>query len=97
MEWGEPSTQARNLEINSYTVEERKAIASRLKMDNICYILRAPVYALRVPGQDGRLYYGEGLIKTKADLSLLKLPDPHDDALYTEAKTFVREKGDYCC
>jgi len=94
MGWGEPQTQAANLESNPYQVEEAKAIASFLKMDNICYVLRAPVYAQKQAGQDGRLFYTEGMIKSEADLTLMKLPDPHDSALYAEAEVFVREKGD---
>jgi uroporphyrinogen decarboxylase len=85
------------LEANPYTVTERKAIAAHLKMDNICYTLRAPVYAQKMPGRDGRLFYGEGKIKTISDLPILELPDPYDDALYAQAKTFAREKEDYSC
>jgi uroporphyrinogen decarboxylase len=95
MGWGEPESQAANLEADNYTVDEAKAIAETLGTDNICYVLRAPVYAHKQPGADGRLFYTEGMIKTEADLSLLQLPDPHDEALYTEAKTFVEQKGDY--
>lgn len=95
MGWGGPITQARNIEANDYRVEEAKAIAARLHLDNIFYVLRAPVYAQKHPGKDGRLFYGEGMIKTMADLEMLKLPDPYDDALYAEAEEFVRNKGDY--
>lgn len=95
MGWGEPVSQASNLEANVYTVEEAKALAAFLHLDNICYVLRAPVYAKKHAGQDGRLFYGEGLIKSEADLSLLQLPDPHDDALYAEAERFTRQKGEY--
>ena len=97
MGWGEPVTQARILEDNPFTVDETKAIASRLKMDNIHYVLRAPVYAQRLPGKDGRLYYGEGLIETTKELPTLELPDPHNATLYAEAKTFVSEKDDFSC
>jgi uroporphyrinogen decarboxylase len=95
MGWGEPQSQAANLESNTYTVDEAKQIASLLRMDNIFYVLRAPVYARKHPGQDGRQFYGEGMIRTEADLVLLNLPDPYDDALYAEAADFVRQKGDY--
>jgi uroporphyrinogen decarboxylase len=95
MGWGEPESQAADLEANIYTVEEAKAIASFLHKDNICYVLRAPVYAHKRPGEDGRLFYAEGMIKTAADLALLQLPDPYDDALYAEAETFVKQKGEY--
>jgi uroporphyrinogen decarboxylase len=95
MEWGEPQTQAANLEANVYSVDEAKQLASLLHMDNISYVLRAPVYAHKHPGQDGRLFYGDGMIKTETDLAMLQLPNPYDDALYAEAAAFAQNKGDY--
>ena len=95
MGWGAPETQASNLEANVYTVEEAKALARHLGLDNISYVLRAPVYARKEAGRDGRLFYGEGLIRTEADLHRLQLPDPHDDALYAGAEAFLRQKGEY--
>ncbi|HEX7513081.1 MAG TPA: hypothetical protein VF464_06885, partial [Candidatus Methylomirabilis sp.] len=68
MNWGEPKTQAANLEGNAYTVEEAKALAAFLRLDNISYVLRAPVYAHKEAGRDGRLFYGDGLITSEADL-----------------------------
>jgi uroporphyrinogen decarboxylase len=95
MGWGEPESQARSLEVNQYTVDEAKEIASFLKFDNLSYLMRAPVYAHKSAGQDGRLFYGEGMIRTEADLALLELPDPYDDSLYEEAEDFIRHKGEY--
>ncbi len=95
MGWGTPQSQAADLEANPYTVEEAKAIAARLHVDNLYYVLRAPVYAKKVAGQDGRLFYGEAMIKSAADLDLIQLPDPTDDALYAEAEAFARATGDY--
>jgi uroporphyrinogen-III decarboxylase len=95
MGWGAPTSHATNLEANAYTVEEAKALAGHLHLDNISYVLRAPVYAHKLAGQDGRLFYGEGMIKTDTDLALLDLPDPHDDSLYAEAEYFVKHKEDY--
>ena len=64
--------------------------------DNIAYVLRAPVYAERLAGADGRLFYGHGQIHTEADLSMLQLPDPYDDSLYEGAALLRPEqKGDY--
>jgi uroporphyrinogen decarboxylase len=94
MNWGAPTTQASNLEANAYTVEEAKALADLLGLDNLSYVLRAPVYAHREAGRDGRLFYGEGLLATEADLARLELPDPHDDALYAGAEAFLRAAGD---
>ena len=57
--------------------------------------MRAPVYAHKEAGQDGRLFYGDGLIRTEADLDRLQLPDPTDDALYAGAAAFLEQKGEY--
>ena len=95
MGWGAPATQASNLEVNAYSVAEAKAVARHLGLDNLCYVLRAPVYAHKEAGRDGRLFYGEGLIKTEADLPQLELPDPRDEGLYAGAEAFLRETGDF--
>jgi uroporphyrinogen decarboxylase len=95
MNWGAPLNQTANLEANAYTLEESKAIAAKLQLDNLTYALRAPVYAHKVPGQDGRLFYGEGMFKSEADLEMLQLPDPYADALYADAEAFAKGKGDY--
>jgi hypothetical protein len=84
-----------NLEANPFTVAQAKAVAERLGLDNLSFVLRAPVYAEKRAGQHGILFYGEGLIKTEDDLARLALPDPRDDQLYAEAETFVAQKGDY--
>ena len=95
MGWGEPTTQAANLEANAYTIDEAKALASRLKIDNISYVMRAPVYAHKVAGKDGRLFYGEGMIQSEEDLGILELLDPYDDALYAEAEEWLKRRGDF--
>ncbi len=82
-------------ESNQYTVEEARALAERLHTDNLSYVLRAPVYAEKVPGIDGRLFYGEGMIRTEADIDRIVLPNPYDDALYAGAEAFLAGKGDY--
>lgn len=94
MDWDEVD-QPTNIETNAYTVDEAKALASVLKLDNISYIMRAPVYCKKGIGKDRRAFYGEGLIKTEADLPKLQLPDPYDDELYAEAEGFVKHKGDF--
>ena len=95
MGWGDAPSQASDREVNHYTVEEAKAISSTLGLDNICHIIRSPVYAEKITGKDGRLFYGEGKIKTKADISLMQLPDPYDDRLYEGAEQFIRGKEHY--
>jgi len=93
MGWGEPD-QAASLETTPYTVHEAKAVAQELGLDNIAYVLRAPVYAERLAGMDGRLFYGPGMIHSEADLPMIQLPDPYDDALYEGAASFAQNKGD---
>lgn len=95
MGWGPAISQAANLEANVYNVEEAKALAARLGLDNIGYVLRAPVYAEKLPGMDGRLFYGNGLLTSRRELHRLQLPDPHDDALYAAAAEFLRGREDY--
>jgi uroporphyrinogen decarboxylase len=95
MGWGSPLSESVDLEGNEYTVEEAKAVSRRLKLDNITFLLRAPVYAEKHPGQDGILYYGAGLIRSIADLDLVRLPDPLDDRLYEEAEAFAAQKDEF--
>jgi len=94
MGWPEPVKET-SVEPKPYSAEEHKMIAAALKMDNICYELWPPVYAHKVASGDGRLFYADGMIKSEADLSLLQLPDPHDETLYTDAREFVRQAEDY--
>jgi uroporphyrinogen decarboxylase len=84
-----------NVEPEPFGAEEHKQIAAALKLDNICYELWPPVYAEKLKGQDGRLYYARGMIKSDADLAMVQLPDPYTDNLYTEAERFARNKGEY--
>lgn len=92
---GAPVSHAVNLDKPAYTIQTAKDLARTLRLDNIAYNLRAPTFARMEQGQDGRLFYGRGLIKSEADLALLQFPDPHDDALYAEAERFAREKDDF--
>jgi uroporphyrinogen decarboxylase len=78
-----------------YTAAEYRELARILHLDNMCYSLRPPVYAEALVGGGGRTYSGQGFIRSEADLRLVQLPDPHDDALYGEAWEFLRHKGDY--
>ena len=80
---------------DSFSPDEAKALAAFLHLDNLAYSLRPPLYARTGVGQDGRRFYGDGLIKSESDLAMLQLPDPRDDALYAEAAAFAAQKGDY--
>ena len=88
------TSQRANLEENVFSVSDATAIADRLRMDNLSYVLRAPVYAEKHEGKDGRLFYGRGLIEGPSDLSKVELPDPDDDALFEGAASFAEAKGD---
>ncbi len=83
------------IESNQRSVEEEKALARAMGKDNIGYVLRAPVFADRAPGKDGRLFYADGQIRSAADLGKLILPDPRSDELYRELEEFVAGKGDF--
>ncbi len=83
------------IEVNQRTVEEEKALARAMHKDNITYVLRAPVFADRVAGKDGRLFYADGEIRSRADLGKLALPDPNSDELYRELETFAAGKEDF--
>jgi len=95
MDWGEPGDQAASLESHPYTAAESRTLADHLGLDSLSFVLRAPVYAHMHPGQDGRLFYGDGMIRRRGDLHLLDLPDPHDDDIYADAAAFLEQKGDY--
>ena len=95
MGWGEPGDQAYSMETHPYTADESRALADHLGLDSLSFVLRAPVYAHKHPGLDGRLFYGDGMLRERGDLHLLDLPDPHDDALYADAAAFLEKKGDY--
>ena len=95
MGWPQPADSPIDLDARRYTPPESKALATYLHLDNITFSLRAPVYTQKLPGQDNRLFYGDGLIKSEADLHKMQLPDPHDDALYAEAEEFISSKGDF--
>jgi len=95
MGWGSGKSERADLETMVYSVDECKAIARKLNLDNITFTLRAPVYADKLPGKHGRLFYGNGQIKKEQDIEKIKLPNPHSPGLYREAEDFVKNKGDY--
>lgn len=93
--WERPPDHAHIIEEQWYSAEECIALAECLRLDNLGYTLRAPTFTEKVPGKDGRLFYGDGHILTHGDLALVALPDPYDDALYEDIESFLRQKGDY--
>jgi len=92
--WPGIGSQRSNLEENAFSLSEATAVADCLDLDNLFYVLRAPVYVDKVAGVDGRLFYGRGQLRTWQDLESLVLPDPTADALYAGAEAFARGKGE---
>ncbi|MEW5978415.1 MAG: uroporphyrinogen decarboxylase family protein [Acidobacteriota bacterium] len=94
MGWGAGTSQAYNIEENIYSPDEAQALAAHLKLDNLFYVIRAPIWAEKIAGKDGRLFYGDGLIRTKQDLALMQFADPNDPTFYAKAKSFAAQKQD---
>ena len=94
MGWDGPKNQTFSLEDQQYTVEEAKLVSSYLNLDNITYILRAPIFADKHKGQDGRLFYGEGQIKSRDDLEMIHLPEVNDEYM-APLEAFINGKGDF--
>jgi len=93
--WPVPPRAPGSYEDAPFTADEAKAVAAALGHDNICFALKAPVYADTTVEPDGRIAFGDGHINTAADLAMISLPDPYDDALYAGAAAFAAQKGDY--
>jgi len=85
---------ASRLEQNQYSLGEMNRIASLLQLDNTYYVLRAPIYAERGVGADGRAFYGAGQIQSEDDFDLIRLPDPKNPELYAEAEVFAQGSGE---
>jgi len=93
--WPVPMRGPGSYEDKAFTAEEAKAVAVALGHDNICFTLHPPVYADRTVEPDGRIAFGSGRIHTAADLAMIDLPDPYNDALYADAEAFAAQKGAY--
>ena len=94
MGWGGSEDQGFDLEQNQYTCVQAKAVSRFLGLGNIPFTLRAPIFAEKDKGKDGRLFYGKGMLKSKPDLGTLILPDPTEDTLYGDAAEFIGGKED---
>lgn len=71
-------------------------IHDRLALDNVTYDFRPPIYAAKEMRGDLEMI-STGWLKTWKDLEALEewLPDPDDEALYSNANELLRQKGDY--
>ena len=83
------------IERQARTADEEKELARVMGKDNITFILRSAVYAHRVGGQDGRQFYGDGMITSERDLDKIALADPRQPGFLDDARRFVDAKGDY--
>ncbi|MGC9317896.1 MAG: uroporphyrinogen decarboxylase family protein [Armatimonadota bacterium] len=83
-----------DLETNPRGLQDEIELARRLGKDNICYVLRAPVYTKRARAGAGSPFYTEGLIRSEADLGLIDLPDPQDDHLYESLAEWAANRED---
>ena len=94
MGWQPPPGFQASHTVNAFSAMEANALAERLHLDSIFYVLRPPEYAETGMGEDGQVFYAKGLIQTPADLDKVVFPDPFDDATYAEAAAFAESKGD---
>ena len=95
---GRAPTTDRPVESGEYAdnpVEVERALSRVLGRDNIRYILCPPLAADRYPGEGNVLFYGDGWIKSRADLDRLRLPDPASDQLYEPAREFLAQGEDF--
>lgn len=76
-------------------VELEKALSRALGRDNINHSLRPPIAAARHIGEGNLLFYGDGYIKSRADLGRLELPDPEGEAFYATARDFLDGGEDF--
>ena len=81
--------EAFNIEESPYTAEQAVALADHLYLDNLYYVMRAPVFTDKRAGKHGRLFYGDGRIASVADVEAMQLPDPHDPAALARAREFL--------
>ena len=80
--------------LNRKNSVSEKEIARLFHKDNISYWALPKIYYKRGHAEDGRLFMGDGLIKSKSDLKIIDLPDPKNENFYDSAKKFIDEKED---
>ena len=76
---------------DKYTREE---IAEALCMDGIGTYHGHDVCAEKKISSSGREFEGRGLLASRDDLKMIKMPDPHDPSLYDGIKQKVEEFGE---
>lgn len=78
--------------------EEQKKVNRVFGKDNVNFCAFAPIFASRMEkAPDGSpVMIGDGLIRTRNDLKLFKLPAPDDPGFIANAREFIANKEDYC-
>ena len=78
--------------------EEQKKVNAVLGKDNINFSAFAPIFCHKLEKSDdgSPVLVGDGMIKTREDLSLFKLPSPGDSGFLDNATEFIAHKDDYC-
>jgi uroporphyrinogen decarboxylase len=77
------------------SVDAEKAVSRALGRDNILCNLRPPIVADRHTGAGGLRFYGDGWIRSRADLDRLAFPDPAPGPFYASAREFVAQGEDF--
>ena len=86
--------EAFNIEESPYTAEQAVALADHLHLDNLYYVMRAPVFTDKRAGKHGRLFYADGRIASVADVEAMQLPDPRHPTALAKARGFVEATGE---
>jgi uroporphyrinogen decarboxylase len=82
-------------EMDTRGSDDEAAISRLLGRDHVSYRVAPPIPAERLTGADGIPFYGDGAIKTRADVDRLDLPDPEGEEVWGGAADFLAEAGDY--
>jgi len=85
---------ARALASSDRDLTERE-ISDMLGRDVVVAVLFPPYFADQAVSSNGQTYITKGWIKTRADLDRMVFPDPRDEALYSDARQVLEQKGDY--
>lgn len=75
---------------------EPHEVADVLGLDGLGAFIWAPNYAESATSSEGRTFRGAGRLRCRADLAMIRLPDPDDERLYTPLRDLVhRYRGEY--
>jgi len=66
-----------------------------LHRDNLKFDLQLPIPAVKTPGADQILFFGEGKLLTRDDLENLTFPDTEREEVLAPLREFVENRGDF--